>query len=86
MSDNEEKKNDWKEREIGALWKKESESQTFLTGKIDASKLTGDTVQIVVFKNNYKEKEAQPDLRMYISKERSPDVGGSAKADSEPLV
>ena len=34
MSNSENTNNDWKEREIGALWKRESSNQKYLSGKM----------------------------------------------------
>ena len=51
-----------KDDSIGALWRKTSANgAVFYSGKI------GDK-QIVVFKNNFKDKENQPDFRIYESK------------------
>jgi uncharacterized protein (DUF2141 family) len=65
-----EAKEDWKEREIGALWRK-GDQDPFYSGTIDldALKQKSGKVQIVVFKNKHKQAgETTPDLRVYISK------------------
>lgn len=68
MSDNTETKktNEWAEREIGALWKREGSNQKYLSGKL---KVDGQEVGVVVFTNRNKaEGSNQPDFRMYRDK------------------
>jgi hypothetical protein len=56
MSD-EQKNNDWKERELGALWVKKSLTGTqYMTGHIELKDASG-KVQLVVFKNKHKYNE-----------------------------
>ena len=65
---NSENNNDWKEREIGALWKRESSNQKYLSGKM---KVGGKEVGVVIFTNRYKEEGSkQPDFRVYLERER----------------
>tara|TARA_R110002020_G_scaffold32989_3_gene100958 strand:+ start:1596 stop:1859 length:264 start_codon:yes stop_codon:yes gene_type:complete len=46
--------------DVGALWMNESKSgNKYLTGKIDEKK-------VLIFRNKYKEKESQPDYRVYM--------------------
>ena len=76
MSD-EQKNNDWKERELGALWVKKSLSGTqYMTGHIELKDDSG-KVQLVVFKNKHKYNEdgtvsndKAPDFRLYKSEGR----------------
>ena len=73
MSD-EQKNNEWKERELGALWVKKSLSGTqYMTGHVELKDSTG-KVQLVVFKNKHKYNEdgtiandKAPDFRLYKS-------------------
>ena len=73
MSD-EQKTNEWKERELGALWVKKSLSGTqYMTGHIELKDASG-KVQLVVFKNKHKYNEdgtiandKAPDFRLYKS-------------------
>ena len=69
MSNSEQNKNnDWKEREIGALWKRESSSQKYLSGKV---KVGGEELGVVIFTNRYKEEGSkQPDFRVYLERKR----------------
>ena len=72
MSNSEQNKNnDWKEREIGALWKRESSSQKYLSGKV---KVGGEELGVVIFTNRYKEEGSkQPDFRVYLERKREED-------------
>lgn len=86
MSD-EQKNNDWKERELGALWVKKSLTGTqYMTGHIELKDASG-KVQLVVFKNKHKfnedgtvSNEKAPDFRLYKSEERDQkqESGGGA--------
>lgn len=73
----EQKNNDWKERELGALWVKKSLTGTqYMTGHVELKDATG-KVQLVVFKNKHKYNEdgsvandKAPDFRLYMSEVR----------------
>jgi len=65
--DNAEQKSEWSQRELGALWKRESPNQKYLTGRLQ---IDGKDVNVVVFSNRHKTKENQPDFRVYRSKDR----------------
>ena len=71
MSNSEQNNNsDWKEREIGALWKREGKNsnQKYLSGKM---KIKGEVVEVVIFTNKYKEEGTQqPDFRVYLDRKR----------------
>ena len=73
-------KNNWKEREIGAFWKRESSNQKFLSGKIE---IEGKKMEVVMFTNNFKEKDNQPDYRLYLSEDRRAKLETS---DQEELI
>ena len=59
-------KNEWQEREIGALLKNEGRNQTYLTGKVGDQK-------VVIFSNKNKNKDNQPDFRVYKSEPKNQD-------------
>ena len=67
MSDTNTKTNDeWKKRELGALWRVEGRNQSFYSGEIALS--DGSKQKIVIFKYKFKEQGTkQPDLRIYQS-------------------
>ncbi len=67
MSDTQ-KNNEWSEREIGALWKREGRNQKYLTGKMKNA--DGTEQQVVIFSNKNKTKDNQPDFRVYKSEPR----------------
>jgi uncharacterized protein (DUF736 family) len=73
-------KTDWKEREIGAFWKRESPSQKFLSGKIEVE---GKKLEVILFTNKYKEKDNQPDYRLFLSVDDKPKT---EVLDQEELV
>jgi len=57
--------NEWKERELGALWVKSGRSGDFLTGHC---LVDGNRVEMVVFRNKNKTSDKAPDYIMYKSK------------------
>jgi uncharacterized protein (DUF736 family) len=86
---NEQKKNDWQERELGALWvKKSDKGSQYMTGHIELKGATG-KVQLVVFKNkgkrnedgSYTKSEKAPDFRLFLSESREE---REAKAAEQP--
>ena len=76
----EQKKSEWSQRELGALWKRESPNQKYLTGKV---KVGDEDVNIVVFSNKHKSKDSQPDFRVYRSRDREELSTGSSEASGE---
>lgn len=86
MTDNTESndanKSDWKEREIGALWKREGKNQRFLSGKIT---LNDEVVNVVVYVNKFKEKDNQPDFRIYKDRPMEQTASDKPKETSEDI-
>lgn len=65
----EEKKADWKDRELGALWKKTSNGGlSFYSGKI---KINGEEIELVCYANKDKKSDNQPDVRIYKASHRA---------------
>ena len=63
--------NDWKEREIGALWEKQFKSGDGFTAKLNLTRFGGpEEVRVIIMTNKFKEKPEQPDYRVYISEDR----------------
>ena len=69
------KTNDWKEREIGGLWKAETQKtkKKYYRGNFNIDKLKNLTgkVKIVIFPNQFKQVDSSegsnlPDLRIYL--------------------
>ena len=69
-------KNEWQEREIGALWKNEGRNQTYLTGKVGDQK-------VVIFSNKNKNKDSQPDFRVYKSEPKQQEEQAAAPVQQE---
>ena len=91
MSDTSTAQEEWRKREIGALWKRQSPSQKYLSGKV---KLPEDYNEqefgIVVFTNRFKEEGSkQPDFRVYLERKREDEQGApqsSAPKEEEDLL
>lgn len=67
MSEN--NKTDWSKRELGALWKKKSATQTYLTGHLSFE--DGERINVVVFSNKNKKNDKAPDFRVYVSEPKT---------------
>lgn len=68
MSEN--KQSDWKEREVGALWKQEGKKSNYCTGYIVSDELGNKVRQrVIMFANKNKSNEKSPDFILYISKD-----------------
>ena len=78
------KKNDWAEREVGALWKKQSSTQKFLSGhiKVDDGMGGEEVLQVVIFNNKHKQKDNHPDFRIYKSLPMSRETTSGQKPPS----
>ena len=92
MSDTKENSNnDWKSREMGALWRREGKQQNFLSGLIKTQDEFGmeKETKVVVFTNKGKAKnEKAPDFIIYEDKPRensSPELKESESKDSEEV-
>ena len=86
------KNNDWQERECGALWKRTSPNQTYLSGHVEVDELgSKKKMKVVVFSNKHKNKDTQPDYRVYLSRPASPvtseeAVGVTSETESEDIL
>lgn len=58
-----------KREELGALWAKKNDKGDFMTGQL---KVNGEVIPVVVFFNQNKTKETQPDWRILRSEPRQP--------------
>ncbi len=81
-----EKTNEWKKREIGALWKKSGKTQNYFSGRINIKNIQNEElVNIVGFSNKGKaENPNSPDVILYISENTSSsnlDLSGSQKKE-----
>jgi hypothetical protein len=77
---NENKESEWKNRERGALWKKQGKSQNYLTGVIKSLDDMGQEVKnkVIVFANKNKTSENAPDFIIYESKDMNQSDGASS--------
>ena len=81
---NENKESEWKNRERGALWKKQGKSQNYLTGVIKSLDDMGQEVKnkVIVFANKNKTSENAPDFIIYESKDMSQTESTSGAAST----
>jgi hypothetical protein len=80
------KSNDWKEREMGAFWTKDGSKGKYLSGTVEVGE--GDNkekIQVVMFPNQYKETDRQPDYILYKSKEMDANASSSTKVKKEEI-
>ena len=78
---------DWKKREIGALWRREGKNQKYLSGKVTLGEFGEEqTFQVVIYSNKFKEKDNQPDFRIYKSEPAKSSDSTPEVTDSAPEV
>ena len=80
------KESEWKNRERGALWKKQGKNQNYLTGVIKSLDDMGQEVKnkVIVFANKNKTSENAPDFIIYESKDMNQaDTAASATASTD---
>lgn len=72
MSEQNTKQSEWKNREIGALWKRKSDSgKTYCSGHFIVDELGNEVkVKVVMFSNTEKKNEKSPDFLIYLSKDQ----------------
>ena len=72
-TENNTKKSEWRERELGALWIKQGNSaKDYMTGHCS---INDEKVSVVVFKNTNKTSERAPDYVIYKHKPREAEEG-----------
>lgn len=72
---------DWKQREVGALWKKVGANgkSSFCTGYIVSDEIGNKVKQrVIMFSNKNKNKDTSPDFIIYLSNEQ--EEGATAKS------
>jgi hypothetical protein len=80
------KSNDWKEREMGAFWTKDGSKGKYLSGTVEVGEAGNkEKIQVVMFPNQYKETDRQPDYILYKSKEIDANASSSAKVKKEEI-
>lgn len=82
--------NEWKSRELGALWARKGKNQNYFSGYVTVGDLGFEKrIKIVGFKNNFKDSENQPDFRLYQSEaeaEASESSGNQAEGEDQDLI
>ena len=87
-----EQKNEWQQREVGALWKRKSGSgQSYLSGHVTLTDELGTEkkIRVICFSNKFKsENEKAPDLRVYLQtddnrEDSNSGSGATATANSQ---
>ena len=77
---------DWKNREVGALWKKAAANgkSSFCTGYIVSDELGNKVKQrVIMFSNKTKSNEKSPDFIIYLSNEQESPEGATAPAKTK---
>jgi len=77
---------DWKNREVGALWKKAAANgkSSFCTGYIVSDELGNKVKQrVIMFANKTKSNEKSPDFIIYLSNEQENPDGATAPAKTK---
>lgn len=69
-------------KDCGALWNREKDGKTYMTGVIT---IEGVAHEIVVFQNGFK-KDKQPDWRIYPSKPRVVDADSAENGDERKTM
>ena len=72
--------NEWRQREMGALWRREGKSQNYLSGYVKIGEFgTEKEVRVIVFTNKGKSKNPKaPDFVVYESEDRKPETTDTA--------
>ena len=74
--------NEWRQREMGALWRREGKSQNYLSGYVKIGEFgTEKEVRVVVFTNKGKAKNPKaPDFVVYESQDLTTQNAGSTQS------
>lgn len=88
MSDTNTSDNEWKQRELGALWRRSGKNQKYLSGYIKlGDELEEKEVRLIVFTNKYKsENEKAPDFVIYESTPMEQGQQGQQKSQTAQAV
>ena len=87
MSNTTDKQSDWKNREIGALWKKTASNgkSSYCTGYIVSDELGNKVKQrVIMFSNKSKNNEKSPDFIIYLSNEQDNEASTKPTAKVAP--
>lgn len=80
----------WQAKELGVLWArvKKGTTEKYLVGTFNLKNAGGPDkdVPVIIFQNKKKQKDAHPDLRIYISEKPSAPAAGAAPAAARPAA
>ena len=78
---------DWRQREMGALWKKDGKTQQFYSGFLKINKGTSEEkeVNIVIFLNKLKQNPKAPDLIIYEQAEQPSFISHEKKEEQSSV-
>ena len=85
MSNTTDKQSEWKNREVGALWKKAAANgkSSYCTGYIVSDELGNKVKQrVIMFSNKTKNNEKSPDFIIYLSNEQENEAAPKPVAKS----
>jgi hypothetical protein len=88
-TENSNKQSEWQNRECGALWKKESPTQKYFSGHVKVTNNGEEKmVRLIVFSNRNKEKDSQPDFRIYTADDtrQKPEESVAEESVAEEVV
>jgi hypothetical protein len=84
---NSNKANDWKQREVGALWKRSGPKGSYCTGYVVSDELGSKVKQrVIMFANKTKLNEKSPDFVIYISNDPEPAAADKSASNSAATV
>lgn len=82
------KSQEWRNREVGAFWKKKNEKGSYCTGYLVVDELGQKTKKrVIMFANKNKSKDTSPDFIVYLSnenEEQAKPVASNAAAAKKP--
>lgn len=87
MSNTTDKQSEWKNREVGALWKKAAANgkSSYCTGYIVSDELGNKVKQrVIMFSNKTKNNEKSPDFIIYLSNEQENETTAKTTVKSAP--
>ena len=79
MLEDNQKKSEWSEREMGAFWTQDGKKGKYLTGYVEVDEKK---IRVVVFPNRHKINEKAPDYKLYISKDKPSSLDSAKKEDN----
>ena len=77
-------KSDWKKREMGAFWTRDSSKGKYLSGSVEVDELgVKKKLKVVMFPNRYKDNDKKPDYVLYLSQDANQEPASSTEKPKE---